>query len=203
MKEIAPGLYHWTAKHPRIHSEVSSYFVSDSATLLDPMVPDEGLDWFRGEREPQTIALTNRHHDRECERFCTEFELGPVLVPEPGLHEFEGKQLDVVSYAPGEEIVPGILVHEVDAISPDDMAFEIRSVGALALADSVVNRSSGLSFVSDSLMDEPEQTKVRLADALEALLDIDFDTLLFAHGMPIVGGGKQALRDFLASEPAA
>ncbi len=202
MKEIAPGLYHWTAKHPRINSQVSSYFVSDSATLLDPMVPDEGLEWFRNGHEPQRIALTNRHHDRECQRFCAEFEIGPVLVPEPGLHEFENKPLEVVSYAPGEEIAQGILVHDVDAISPDDMAFEIRSVGALALADSVINGSHGLSFVPDSLMDEPEQTKVRLTESLGQLLDIDFDTLLFAHGAPIVGGGKQALRRFLASGPA-
>jgi hypothetical protein len=33
-------------------------------------------------------------------------------------------------------------------------------------------------------------------------LAVDFDTLLFAHGQPIVGGGKQALRNFLASNPA-
>ena len=204
MKEIAPGLYHWTAMHPRIQFEVSSYFVSDSATLIDPVVPpDEGLEWFRGEHEPQTIALTNRHHDRECERFCAEFELGPVLVPEAGLHEFEGKSLEVVSYAGGEEIVPGILVHEVGAIAPDDMALEIRSVGALALADSVVNPGNGLSFVPDNYMDDPDQTKVRLAESLETLLDVDFDTLLFAHGEPIVGGGKRALREFLASDPAA
>lgn len=202
MKEIAPGLFHWTAAHPRIHSEVSSYFVADSATLLDPMVPPgDGLGWFEDERVPHAIALTNRHHDRECERFCAQFGLGPVLVPESGLHEFETKSLDVVGYLPGDEIVPGIVVHEVDAICPDDMALEIRSAGALALADSLVNWS-GLRFVSDYLMDDPERTKVRLAESLQRLLDVDFDTLLFAHGDPIVGGGKQALRDFLASNPA-
>jgi glyoxylase-like metal-dependent hydrolase (beta-lactamase superfamily II) len=181
---------------------VSSYFVTDSGTLLDPMVPPgDGLAWFDGERAPQAIALTNRHHDRESERFCARFGLGPVLVPESGLHEFEDKPLDVVGYLPGEEIVPGIVVHEVDAICPDDMALEIRSAGALALADSVVNRS-GLRFVPDQLMDEPERTKVRLAEALEQLLAVDFDALLFAHGDPISRGGKQALRDFLASNPA-
>src|SRR3954463_8492596 len=159
MKEIQPGLWHWMAPHPRIKQQVSSYFIADSATLLDPMVPpDEGLDWFHGEREPQAIVLTNRHHHREAEQFCDAFGLGPVLVPESGLHEFEDKDLEVRGYAPGEEILPGIVVHEVDAISPDDMALEIRSAGALAMADSLVHYER-VRFVSDQLMDNPEQTK--------------------------------------------
>jgi glyoxylase-like metal-dependent hydrolase (beta-lactamase superfamily II) len=162
--------------------------------------PAEGLAWFGEERGVQWLALTNRHHDREADRYCAEFDLGPVLVPESGLHEFEDKPLDVRSYAPGEEIIPGILVHEVGAICPDDMALEIRSAGALALADGLINED-GVGFVPDHLMDEPEQTKRKLAASFENLLDVDFDTLLFAHGEPIVGGGKQALRDFLATNP--
>ena len=53
------------------------------------------------------------------------------------------------------------------------------------------------------LMDDPAQTKRELVQSLKRLLDVDFDTLLFAHGEPIVGDGKQALRDFLASNPAS
>jgi glyoxylase-like metal-dependent hydrolase (beta-lactamase superfamily II) len=200
MREIAPGVYHWTAMHANIHSEVSSYFVADSATLLDPMVPPgEGLDWFRDDREPRAIALTNRHHHRDAERFCEAFGLGPVLVPEPGLHEFTDKDLPVVGYGPGEEIVPGIVAHEVDALSPDEMALEIRSVGALAVADSLTHDDGVLSFVRDDYMDDPAETKRALTRSFASLLAIDFDTLLFAHGAPLVGGAKRALRDFVAS----
>jgi hypothetical protein len=201
VNEILSGVYHWTARHPRIGSDVSSYFVAESGTLLDPMVPPAGIGWFSDERTPQAIAMTNRHHSRDCDKFCSAFGIAPVLVPEPGLHEFEGRDLEVRGYVPGEEIVPGIVVHEVDAISADDMAFEIRSAGALAVADSLVNYG-GVRFVPDNLMDNPEQTKRDLVAAFEQLLDVDFDTLLFAHGEPIVGSGKQALRDFLASDPA-
>jgi glyoxylase-like metal-dependent hydrolase (beta-lactamase superfamily II) len=186
--------------HPRIKHRVSSYFVAESGTLLDPIAPEDGLGWFEADREPNAIALTNRHHHRDAERFCAEFEIGAVLVPESGLHEFAGKDLEVRGYAVGEEIVPGIVCHEVGAICPDDMALEIRSAGALALADGLINED-GVGFVPDHLMDEPEQTKRKLAASFENLLDVDFDTLLFAHGEPIVGGGKQALRDFLATNP--
>jgi glyoxylase-like metal-dependent hydrolase (beta-lactamase superfamily II) len=203
MNEILPGIYHWTAEHPKIGFAVSSYFVAESGTVLDPMVPPEaGLDWFADERPVQAIALTNRHHDREAAAYCERFGIGPVLVPESGLQEFEEKALDVRGYAPGEEIIPGILAHEVGAICPDDMALEIRSAGALAMADGLVHFDDGVRFVRDSYMDDPQQTKRGLTQSLELLLDVDFDTLLFAHGMPIVGDGKRALRDFLSSNPA-
>jgi len=203
MKEILPGVFHWLALYPKIGFDVSSYFVAESGTVLDPMVPpDAGLDWFDGEHPPQAIALTNRHHDREAGAYCARFEIAPVLVPESGLDEFDGKGLEVRGYAPGEEIIPGILAHEVGAICPDDMALEIRSAGALAMADGLVHVENGIRFVPDNYMDDPAETKRALAGSLEQLLDIDFDALLFAHGEPIVGGGKQALREFLASNPA-
>jgi hypothetical protein len=46
-------------------------------------------------------------------------------------------------------------------------------------------------------MGDPERDKQALRDSLRGLLMRDFDNLLFAHGEPLVGGGKQALRDFL------
>jgi glyoxylase-like metal-dependent hydrolase (beta-lactamase superfamily II) len=203
VREILPGVFHWTAPHPLIGFDVSSYFIAESGTVLDPMVPpDAGLDWFEGDRVVQAIALTNRHHDRQARDYCNRFELSPVLVPESGMHEFAGKDLEVRGYAPGEELIPGILAHEVGALAPDDMALEIRSAGALAMADGLVHFEDGVRFVRDSYMDDPAETKRGLAASLEELLDVDFDTLLFAHGEPIVGGGKQVLRDFLASDPA-
>lgn len=203
MNEIVPGVFHWTARHPHIHADVSSYFFAESGTLLDPMIPPgDGVEWFGGDHQARVIALTNRHHDRDSAKLCAALGLGPVLVPDSGLHEFEGKDLEVAGYAPGEEIIPGIVAHEVGAICPDDMALEIRSAGALALADGLVHIGGQVRFVSDGLMDDPAETKRGLARSFEELLDVDFDTLLFAHGLPIVGSGKQALREFLATDPA-
>jgi glyoxylase-like metal-dependent hydrolase (beta-lactamase superfamily II) len=202
VNEILPGVFHWTARHPKIGFPVSSYFLAESGTLLDPIAPEDGLDWFR-EHRPEWIALTNRHHDRDSKRFCDEFGIGPVLVPETGMYEFDDKDLDVRAYQPGEEILSGIVSHEVGAICSDDTALEIRSVGALALADALVHFEDGVRFVRDEYMDEPAKTKRALATSLESLLDVDFDSLLFAHGMPIVREGKHALREFLATNPGA
>ena len=45
MREIAPGLWHWTARHEHIGADVSSYYLPIERVLIDPMVPAEGIDW--------------------------------------------------------------------------------------------------------------------------------------------------------------
>lgn len=107
MNELVPGVFHWTAPHPRIKVEVSSYYLAGPRTLLDPMVPpEEGLDWFRDGHPVERIVLTNRHHSRESARFVETLGV-PVLAPEAGLHEFEGKELEVEPYRPGDEVAHG------------------------------------------------------------------------------------------------
>ena len=46
MIEIAPGLWHWTARREPIGAEVSSYYLALERVILDPMIPPEGLGWF-------------------------------------------------------------------------------------------------------------------------------------------------------------
>jgi hypothetical protein len=57
----------------------------------------------------------------------------------------------------------------------------------------------GLTFVPDSLMDDPPQTRAALADAYRGLLDLDFDLLLLAHGAPVESGARAELAAFVES----
>jgi len=45
-REIRPGVLHWTAAHPKIRIEVSSYWLADAKVLLDPLLPTGGLAWL-------------------------------------------------------------------------------------------------------------------------------------------------------------
>jgi hypothetical protein len=70
-------------------------------------------------------------------------------------------------------------------------------VGALSIADGIRHYDGEMGFFADWLLgDDPEGVKAGLREAYAGLLDLDFDNLLFAHGDPIVGGGKEALRRF-------
>jgi len=204
MEEILPGLFYWKTLHERIRQEVSSYYYEPSRALIDPRVPTEGLEWFGG-REPQLILLTNRHHYRHSGHFQETFDC-PVFCHRAGLHEFTGGQEEVEGFSFGEEIDPNIVALEVGAICPEETALYLRVAGggALAFADALVRSSSdgSLTFVPDFLLGEdPEEVKRRLRRSLGRLLDERFDSLLFAHGRPLVGGGKEALSAFLGERP--
>jgi hypothetical protein len=177
---------------------VSSYYVEPAGIVIDPMVPEEGLEVFDGHEPPRQAVLTTRHHYRDCDRFAERFDL-TVLCSEPGLHEFEGTDRVVEGIRFGDEVAPGVVAVGTDAISPDDTTLHIaHGGGALAFGDGLVRPPGGpLGFVPDQLMDEPPKTKERLMNAYRGLLERDFDHLLFAHGEPLVGGGHAALSDFV------
>jgi glyoxylase-like metal-dependent hydrolase (beta-lactamase superfamily II) len=196
MDEIAPGLWHWTARRQSIGSEVSTHYLESERVLIDPMIPPEGLEWLEQHGPPQHAILTNRHHDRDAWRLNAAFG-STVHCIRNGLYELEGRG-PVEAFEFGDELPGEIWVHEVDAICPDETALYIPSHRALACADGVIGGRRGeLQFVPDSLMDEPEQTKGGLRAAYRGLLELDFDLLLLAHGDPVVGGAKDALRAFL------
>ena len=200
MDEIAPGLWHWTARHSHIGSTVSSYYLEDSAVLIDPLFPPEGPDWF-AERDsvPRHVVLSNRHHDRDSWQLHEIFGCEVHCIAN-GLHELEGRG-PVTPFHFGDELPGGIVVHEVDAICPDETALHIPAHRALACADGVVRWPGveGLTFVPDWLMDDPSATKDGLRDAYRGLLDLDFDRLLLAHGEPVVTGAKAQLHTFVDS----
>ncbi|HWD74850.1 MAG TPA: hypothetical protein VG371_06895 [Solirubrobacteraceae bacterium] len=198
MNEISPGLWHWTASHPHIHSDVSSYYLAAERVLIDPMLPPGGAQWFREQGgDPDHILLTNRHHDRDSWRLREEFGCEVHCIAN-GCFELAGRG-PVTPFEFGDQLPGGIVAHEIGAICPDETAFHIPAHRALACADGVVRwpGAEGLTFVPDSLMDEPEQTKDRLADAYRGLLDLDFDCVLLAHGAPVTGDAKAALREFV------
>ena len=203
MKEILPGIHHWTAFHEGIRMEVSSYHLADDpVTVLDPMVPEEGIDWFREQGPPGQILLTNRHHYRHSDDFQERYGC-PVFCNREGLHEFENGP-PVEGFSIGVEVAPAIVTREVGAICPDDTALHVTvGDGVLAFGDGLIRSGDGsLGFVSDFLLgDDPEAVRHGLTDALRNLLELDFDTLLFAHGEPLAGGGKTALRRFLELIP--
>jgi glyoxylase-like metal-dependent hydrolase (beta-lactamase superfamily II) len=142
-------------------------------------------------------VLSTRHHLRHSEQIAERFGC-PILAQEEGLHEFEGGP-EVQGFAFGDRIADDVTALAMDAISPDDTVLRIDAgEGALLFADSVINQGE-LGFVSDRLIgDDPEEVKTKIVERTSALLEEDFESLLFAHGDPVVGDGKAQLRAFCA-----
>jgi hypothetical protein len=205
MEELQSGIWHWTSFRDTIGMEVSSYWVEPAGIVIDPMVPaDVGLDWWDGrDVAPQQVVLTIGLHWRESDKFAERFGI-PVRAPAAALDRFEGTDRRAEKYEWGDDVAPGVTAVEVDAIAPDEAALHIaHGGGAVAIADGLIRAEGGgpLAFVPDFLMgDDAQEVKDGLRDAFRGLLTRDpWDTLLLAHGPPVVGGARKALKDFVGS----
>jgi glyoxylase-like metal-dependent hydrolase (beta-lactamase superfamily II) len=193
MHELAPGIWHWTAPHPNIGVEVSSYWIPDLRLLLDPLaVPDEveDVDW---------ILLSCRHHVRDSLEAAERFD-ATVEAPRTGMHDY-GDDTPIQPYDFGNRLVGGaVTAHQVGGLSPDETALHIPSVSALCIADGAIRYGEELHFVPDQYMDDPEKDKADLKRGFGELADqLDFEVLLLAHGKPYPSGGRDALRKFAES----
>lgn len=201
MDELAPGLWHWTAYRDTIGRTVHSAYHAPSGTLIDPMLPEAGLGWFRERGTPQRIVLANRHHLRHSAQFAAAFDC-TVHCHEAGLWDLHDAAVRVRGFRFGETLADGVVAHEVGAITREEAALHLDAgPGALAVADGVVRDEEGaLAFVPDFLLGEdPDGVKRGLAEAYGRLADaLAFDVLLLAHGEPWVGGARDALRAFAA-----
>jgi hypothetical protein len=198
MNEVLPGVLHWTTHHEGIGMQVHSHFAVEAAALIDPRVPEGGVEEVARYGRPDRILLSNRHHLRHSEQFASTFGC-PIRCHEAGIHEF-GDGPEVQPFRFGDEVAPGITALEMGALTPEDTAFRLEAgPGALLFADGLIRGGDGaLAFVPDSLMgDDPETVKRGLRESLRRLLDEDFDALLFAHGEPMPEGGHDALRAFV------
>lgn len=192
MEELLTGVHHWKAVHPGIKIEVGCHFLADSGTVIDPLLPEVGIEWF-DDRGVQRVVLSNRHHLRQAPLFAERFGC-PILCHEAGLHEFEDGP-EVEGFAFGDRLAEDLTALEMDAICPDDTVLRVEAgEGALLFADSLIHYGD-VDFVSDSLIgDDPEGVRRRIRERCAGLLNERFEHLLFAHGEPLIGGGRTALR---------
>ncbi|MGA9993652.1 MAG: hypothetical protein WBP86_15150 [Thiobacillaceae bacterium] len=200
MKEILPGVFHWTTFHEGIRAYVHSYYINatDPAVLIDPRVPAQGLEWFAARGTPQHIYLTNRHHYRHSERFAARYG-AQVWCHRDGLHEFTRGE-KVKGFTHGKELPGGVLALKVGVLCPEETAlFFPLNGGILAIGDAIVRSKGRLGFVPDAYMGEdPEGVKRGLRKILlQHVNEREFDHLLFAHGAPWIYDAKDGLRKFL------
>lgn len=197
MLEILPGVHHWTALHDAIGVQVSSYYVEPAGVLIDPKLPEEGLDAFAGLAKPQQIVLTSGHHTRDAGALADAFGC-LIRAPREATARLEG-QLEFEPYGHGEELAPGVTGLEIGRLAPDEGALHLAiAEGAIVLADALNRYGDTLAFFPDHLLGDAPVVKRALTQAFEGLLaQHEFDHLLFAHGTPIIGGAKAALRAFV------
>jgi len=204
VNEVLPGVFHWSALHPKIRQVVHSHYWAPGETVIDPLLPDDSkpvLDELR-DRGVQQVVLSNRHHWRSSSDLRDAFPDAPVLCNDRGLYEYAADDgRDVEPFAVGSLLAPGMRALDVGGICDDDTGLLLDTAGGtLLFADALIVWDGKLAFVPDWLLGDPTEDKRDMLSAFERLLDEqEFDNLLFAHGEPWIGGGREALRAFVES----
>jgi glyoxylase-like metal-dependent hydrolase (beta-lactamase superfamily II) len=196
MREIAPGLWHWTAPHPDWTpeeggpngwpQEVSSYAVDDGdwLVLIDPVAPPSLLDGVSDGRRP-LVVLTCPWHERDSAAVVE--RLGAAVhapAREPG-------QDDLILFEAGAQLPGGI--EALAALEENDLILWIPARRALVFGDVLIDRGNGLEIpVTWTPVDVPREER---AAGLRPLLDLPVEWVLPTHGSP---AGREALENALS-----
>jgi len=169
-REIAPGLWRWTAPHPDWTPENDRpggwgervgavYFEApppaEAVVLIDPLAPPDGTAdadrfWALLDRDvsraalPLTILLSNRHHGRSARVVYRRFagRVGAAVYVPRGA---EGRVACEPTHLfdPGEPLPGAVESYGIDGLDEPEVAFFLRPHRALVLADAVIGAGGG------------------------------------------------------------
>ena len=196
VKAIVRDVQIWSAYSDQKGYAFNGYAVSTEGgtVLVDP--PDPGEDgWLTVDMlEPFAgVWLTNRNHSRAAAAFRDRYGLTVWA------HEADADWLEAGAdrtVAGGTTIAGDIELVPVPGKSPGEIAFHLPRSGALIVGDLVIGVPPGeLSTYPDEVIED----RAELQRSAARLLDYDFDALLLCDGQPLPSGGKDKLREFVAS----
>jgi hypothetical protein len=199
LRELRPGLYRWTARHPDAEADPQAgsladwgpdvgsvaYAGRDALLLVDPLVPSDRSDLqeeldelVRRHGRPVVILTTLQFHRRTREelvaRYGASTSRAKKALP-------EGVETIQVRGA-GETMV---WLPERAALIPGD-----RLLGG---------ERGGLRLCPESWLRylPSKMTQTQLRKALGPLLELPVEMVLVSHGEPVLSGGREALAQAL------
>jgi glyoxylase-like metal-dependent hydrolase (beta-lactamase superfamily II) len=209
VRELRPGLWHWTASHPEWREgepwdqNVSSYAADDGEHLLvfDPIAPPSEIEELAAERTT-AIVLTCPWHERDAQGLVERLGV-PVYTPSPDtaedllrIYDFtapegwispdvrwlvESETGEAHWYAAGDRLPGG-----VDAFpgqKRNDVVLWAESHGAIVSGDTLVDFGDGLQL-NDRWLRQQGLSRGEVIEGLRPLLELPVEHVLAAHGGP-------------------
>ncbi|HYV86776.1 MAG TPA: MBL fold metallo-hydrolase [Patescibacteria group bacterium] len=191
IREILPGLHHYTLEDDRIGTRSESYVLAAGGrlVLVDPL-PCR-LEAIERLGRVDAIVITASGHQRSAWRL-RRLTGAPVVAPRDaaGLEETPDAR-----YAEDERLAGGL--RAVAAPGPrgaHQVLYHAVGPGILLLADLAMRGADGgLVFLPDGHLEDPPRAR----HSARRLLEYRFDALGPAHGEPLSRGGRAALLDLL------
>ena len=213
-RELAPGLHHWTTRHPEWHpgafgAEVGSFSLvgGDDLLLVDPLVGDDEdvvatLDALAGRATATHILITIGYHVRSAALLSARYG-APVHGPET----VRGRLDDDRAFrrlAPGATGPAGVTAYAIGRPRRSELPLWLPSHQAIAFGDALVTTPAGelRMWIQDELTDARRAFyRDRFAPTLEPLRALPATRILTTHGPPVPSDGAAALASALDAEP--
>ena len=195
VREVVRNLYGWSSFHAQWKTDFNSYALktSEGVVFVDPLKPAPAIiKELEAVGEPIGIFLTNDHHDRDADWFRKEYEI-QIYAHEKARADCDTK-IDVL-ILDGERLPGGVRAIYLPGSSASETAFYSKLSGGIVLmGDMLLNpKGKGLSLLPEPYIEDRKQA----LQSLPKLLELNFKTVTFAHGDPIVANAKKQILDFL------
>jgi glyoxylase-like metal-dependent hydrolase (beta-lactamase superfamily II) len=195
MREILSDVFMWSRFSEPHGYDFNGYLLrhEQGNVCIDPVLPDERDRDEIVRAGVSKIVLTNRNHSRAA-NVIREHTHAPVLIhPEDAQHATgQGTAIDG-HLAVGERIGPLDVVGAAGK-SPGEIVLHWRQRRLLFVGDAVIGNPPGkCALLREKVMDDPS----RLRRSVIALLELDFDALLFGDGTPILHDAKPRLMELV------
>lgn len=197
LEPVAEDLWIWHAYDPRVKTELFSTLIRVPAGLVvvDPVdLAEPALVAIRAMGPVVAVVLTNGNHGRASARYRQRFG-APVLAHAEALGELECP-VDG-SLRAGTPVGGCLEFVELSGAGLGEVAlYDPR--GRLHVGDALVNLdSTGFAPLPDKYCVDG----ARLRRSLQKLRDVPFDSMTFAHGLPLLGEARRRLDRMIESLP--
>ncbi len=199
MQEFLPGVLTWPwFSEPHGYDFNGTLVLHEEGNLcIDPVDPPETVLDRLAKEGVTRILITNRNHTRAANR-VRERTGGAVSIhpADAGYARDQGTSIDG-ELEVGQPVGPFTIIG-VPGKSPGEVALHDPARRLLIVGDAVIGNPPGrLSLLREHVMDDP----ARLRESVRRLLELDFDVLIVGDGPPIRTGGRERLRELVASFP--
>ncbi|MEY2480614.1 MAG: hypothetical protein QOI04_1541 [Verrucomicrobiota bacterium] len=190
---VAPGLAVWQSYDPAIKADLFSTAIETAAGLfiVDPIALEKAvLQNLLRDQRLGGIIITNVNHIRAAPQFVKTF--GAQILAHPAL----GTELEnAVRLSENQGPAKDLRAIFIDGAAEGEIALHCqRDGGTLIVGDALINFGPhGFDFLPAKYCSNAKQMR----RSLRKLLDLSFERILFAHGMPILSSAHARLKQLL------
>jgi len=177
LEPVSPGIWIWRLYDPAVKADLFSTAIKTGSGiyLVDPVpLATNAISELNDLGSIAGIVVTNENHERAAEDFARQFQ--------------------VQLYA-RSRVGPGLNAVPIDGAPAGEIAVYCDADGGtLVIGDALINfEPYGFALLPPKYCSSAKLMR----KSLRTLLDYSFERMLFAHGIPILSGARQRLKQLL------